>query len=258
MSFVLLAIVIPVCSAALLVAGVAEGYAEAYAFILADAVFLGYYVYLRHRTPAFSLLPLLGERPVPLALGSLLLALAAYLLIVAGVGVTHGAPHIDPGFRWTRITALVFIILAAAFEEVVARSYLFVLLRKRFGVGTTVLLTALVFTMLHYPYVFTNPLEFVAKSAFSLCMSALVIRFNSLLPAIIAHSVFNYFVGLKRLGLAAPLDHPGVVVYENLGVSNVYLGFEIAVCSLIALLLWLSVSFAQRKHSSFLAGRSRA
>lgn len=249
LSFLVALFTVLLSSMVLTLVGLSHGYTYVYAGMCGDAAFLAYYVYMRKQHQQLALFPLLGDRPIPVAVLSLLLAITGYLVIVAGIGATHGAAHLGPDLGWSRVVVICFVVLAAATEEVICRSYLFVLLRRYMGLGPTMLLTALVFTLLHFPYVFQNPLEFFADFALSLCLSTLTVRFGSLLPATIVHAVLNSGATLVRLGVEAPLNQRALIEYENGDASNNFLAFELAITLMVALFFWRQIAGRERGKS---------
>jgi len=202
---------------------------DAYAAIAGYAVFIATYGVVRRRRLQADLLPLLGARPWTMAVRSLAGAALAYLLIVAMIGLAHGAPHLDRGFDPGNLVALVFILLAAATEEVLCRGYLFAMARQRFGAGTAIVVAALVFALLHGRAALAGWDSFTAFFTFGTALTMLALRFGSLLPGIVAHGVFNYCTGLRGLRLPPPLDASGIVTYEGGSPEHAYLASQILV-----------------------------
>jgi membrane protease YdiL (CAAX protease family) len=127
---------------------------------------------------------------------SLLPMLVFFSLVYQGVLSVNGYP---PSLQdvalfltkdqhlWIRIyMILLSVILAPAFEECLFRGIALPLLARRFGVGPAILLTSLVFALIHFHLPSFAPLCMVA-AAFSLAY----LYTRSLWVPIVMHSLFN-------------------------------------------------------------------
>ena len=104
----------------------------------------------------------------------------------------------DPA--WVPGSLLVFAIVIC--EEVVWRGWLQLELRELLGPRRAWIACALLYAAVHTPTLFTledatagkNPLLLIAALGCGFCWSFLVARTERLLPGLIAHGVFSYFV----------------------------------------------------------------
>lgn len=95
--------------------------------------------------------------------------------------------------------ALAVTLLAPFGEEFLFRGYLLRVLRARHGTGAALLLTSLLFAVMHL-----NPASFAALLALGLLFGLLRILSGSLLPSIVAHAVQNGTTALVVLFEQAP------------------------------------------------------
>jgi len=152
----------------------------------------------------------------PPACGRRAVVLAALAVIGAGVvldvGLALGGGWLQLDSHWTEwfdadlawgpsaavaVTLIATVVLAPIFEEIIFRGVLYGSLRARFGVATSVIVSALIFAAAHgYG---------VAGFASVFCSGALWAwsyeRTRSLLPAIAAHMANNAAVGFTLLWL---------------------------------------------------------
>lgn len=82
------------------------------------------------------------------------------------------------------LNVFVGCLLAPLFEEIFMRGYFYRSLNKRFSVLASALITAAVFGMLH-------PINFLGTFIFSLVLTSLYLRVNSLIPGMLIHSLWN-------------------------------------------------------------------
>ncbi len=142
----------------------------------------------------------IGRQAVALwALHSLAWPLMAALCGMAGI-IDPPLSNADERMMWSGgvgrgIAMLDSTLGAGFFEEVAYRGVLFLTLRRwcRFSVAAAV--SALFFATMHY-YPVTG---FLTVAVFGFFQAWSVERSQSLLPAIIAHTVFNLFLGLQSL-----------------------------------------------------------
>lgn len=205
----------------------------AYSDICGDLAAIGVYVLVRWHWPLAELLPIVTRATMKYAVGACTAAPIAYLAVVVAIIAAHGPAHVDPRFDWRHGTAALFILTAAASEEILARSYLFALARRWMSRTGAALVAGFLFASLHAPYSLDDHVEFAELWAFAVALSVIAQRSGNLLPGIVVHALFNYGNGLSRLGLPAPLDHYGVFVYENGSPTRAFL-----ICALI---LWLLI-----------------
>ena len=83
-------------------------------------------------------------------------------------------------------------LLAPIFEEIFMRGYFYRSLNKRFSVLASALITAAVFGMLH-------PINFLGTFIFSLVLTSLYLRVNSLIPGMMIHSLWNATVLINKM-----------------------------------------------------------
>lgn len=199
----------------LLAVGLSDAVANAWSEMFGFAAFVGSYVLLRRRAPGALLVPVAVRPCAATATLAVAGAVLTYLSLVFAVGAVHGRAHLHPAFHWTGAVVPLYILAAAAMEEVLCRGYLLGMARARLGTMWAVLASSLAFSLLHWPAVEDKALELPALFVDGVALSLLALRAGSLLPAIAVHAVFNYGSGLSRLDLGPPLDHSGVFAYEG-------------------------------------------
>lgn len=97
---------------------------------------------------------------------------------------------------------LLALLTLVVMEELVWRGMVQQLLTRRLGERRAVPLTALTYALAHLPTVFTlqvsglgtNPLLLVAAAIAGLCFGFMAQRLGRLVPVILAHAVFSYFL----------------------------------------------------------------
>ncbi len=156
----------------------------------------------------------LGLQPIPGALGRLGLATLAVAaldflgeavlgLVADGLALTsHWTEWFDADLVWEPLpvvaTTLVdYVVLAPVFEELVFRGLLFGTLRRRFGLGTSALLSAGLFALAHgYGWV-----GFASVLWSGVVWALAYEKTGSLLPGMAAHAINNLFVCLSVIGM---------------------------------------------------------
>lgn len=155
----------------------------------------------------------------------------AGLEVAAGVaagavvaGVVLGIVALAGGVRWVpdgavfsagawlgeSVRALAFLAIPAAAEEVLLRGYLLVVSAVVLGPGAALVLTSVVFGLLHGANPGAGPMAVAGVTAAGLFLGALVLRTGSLWPAIGAHLGWNW-------ALAGPAD----VAVSGLDIADV-------------------------------------
>lgn len=114
-----------------------------------------------------------------------------------------------------------FVIITPFREELLYRTAMMLSLHKKYSVLTSVIIIALIFSVFHLRY-------FVFAIGYSLVMSALVLKYRNILPAVVAHATYNltiYFL------------YPTTTVighYSNLGLVEIL----IVISLLINIYFW--------------------
>lgn len=87
------------------------------------------------------------------------------------------------------VTFAVSVVIAPVVEEVTFRGMLFPALKKRFGLAGGVLLSSLVFTLVHL-----NPAQMMSVLPLGIYLAIMRHRTNSIYPGIILHALWNFAV----------------------------------------------------------------
>jgi len=103
-----------------------------------------------------------------------------------------------------------FVIIAPIREELLYRSAMSVLFNKRYTIVMTSIFVAIVFAIFHLRY-------FVFMMGYSLVMSAMVLKYRNILPAVIAHGIYNGIIFFLYPSKAI-ISH-----YSNLGLFEISL-----------------------------------
>jgi len=172
----------------------------------------------RHlRLPApESFLLSIGLPLVAVFLGSM-----AYYPVALGRSALRSPGVSDPAsfsgyFALPAIASISSLLLPAFFEEAIFRGLLQPRFVRRFGVARGIFLVSLVWAAWHFAGDFTQRTDLGALEQFSirlpLCVSMgmvlgwLTLRTGSILPAILAHAIFNAFVELSSRGFGLVRD----------------------------------------------------
>lgn len=78
-------------------------------------------------------------------------------------------------------------VVSPVYEEIFYRGFIYRWLRTRAGIGLSIIVSALIFTLAHYPTVNAMPVNFICGVVFAWTYE----RTGSVLPAMIIHGVFN-------------------------------------------------------------------
>lgn len=155
-----------------------------------------------------------------LGLGSGLLrpTLLAALLGLCGVGAgvvvgggRPGAPLQTPllSVAALLVEVLVFLLIAAALEEVVFRGFLLRLWQRSCGAGWALVLTSSAFALVHTGNPASAPLALLNTFLAGLVLATLALRSSSLWPPLLLHFVWNAaqgpLLGLPVSGQPAPV-----------------------------------------------------
>lgn len=235
----------------LLSMGVSEDDWFGFMMIAFSLMFVGGYLkFSRKCTTHVRPIPLVGSRGCIILFLSLAISIFLFMFLVACVSIFHGEMSIAKNLKWTNFSPLIFIVSAAAMEEVFCRGYLFEFFRVRCGAEIAALIASVLFALAHYPYSL-HLVDFLAYFSFAMCLTMVAIKFNSLLPGIVYHSVSNYGVGLTRLDLGGIFSHPGIFRFENGDPSNAYMLSEIATFSTIAVIFYTYENFGKIRNTFY-------
>lgn len=162
---------------------------------------------------AAAVMFIVGERKSPMAMGftgKLFLPDMVTGIVFGGfiflVGLTvaffNGWVRIDPQMAAFSMAALgssaVFIILAAAFEEVMMRGYVLQMLMAKYSTATAIVVSSLIFVGLHAPNLIKDPIGVMgAINIFvaSILMSVAYLRTGALWLPIGVHAGWNFMQG---------------------------------------------------------------
>ncbi len=182
----------------------------------------------------------------PVSRGAWLWSLAAGLASVAALAglwtvfgsLVRTAPNLLPDARgiplWTALPMLLVSITAAPLtEELAFRGYAMGLLRRHFGVVSTLVISSLMFAAAHLTQGL-YPTKLVVYFLFGLGLAVIVWRTRSLLPAMVVHA----FGDLIFFTLVWPYDAGRRLVTEGGADAGFYAALALAVvCST----LWVVV-----------------
>ena len=142
---------------------------------------------------------------------------AAWIIALQRVG--HVAWRVaPPGGALAAAGALVFIIFNNLAEELVYRSYLFVLLMRTYGTVVAVVTTSVLFTLLHVQAGIPWPNALAGVLTSALVFAALFVRWKSVPLVFAFHAGMNVAqeaLGLRSSGLTlfAPQIQAGIISY---------------------------------------------
>lgn len=143
---------------------------------------------------------------LPVALALLSAGLLVDWIITLGVGTSYGLVHwtewFDTNLVWgtsadVAVTLAAYAIIAPLFEEMIFRGVVFATLRRRFGWGTSAVLSALVFSLVHGYGLLGLLTVFWSGVLWAWAYE----KTGSLWPGIIAHGINNLLVSWTLLAL---------------------------------------------------------
>jgi uncharacterized protein len=109
---------------------------------------------------------------------------------------------------------LVGFLIQGGLEELMVRGYAYRALRERYGVVPANLSTSLVFALLHAANPSASPVAIANTFLAGVVFAALVERTQSLVPAVIAHGVWNFTIACV---LSVPIS--GIEIFHLLDVE---------------------------------------
>ena len=150
-----------------------------------------------------------------LALGALPIAAASLLLLAVGYMVVRETP--DGSWIATAVRLLIILLPAALYEELLMRGYAFATLREWLGPSAAVILTSIVFGLLHAanPGSTYTPLAVVTLAGVYLAVILLATR--SLYAAWLAHAAWNFVqAGVLHVPVSGlPMARPDYELIET-------------------------------------------
>jgi membrane protease YdiL (CAAX protease family) len=194
--------------------------------------------------------PLLRLRQAAIGLAAGALTVAAWIAALRWITPLswRAAPAIHP---WAAVASAVFIVFNNLAEELVYRSYLFLLLMRSFGITVAVLFTSALFTLLHIQagVPWPNALATVFTSA--LLYAALFARWRSLPLVLSFHvgmNVMQELLGLRSSGLTVLLPQYGAK--PSVAQSSAVLVMAAAINLAVVTAVWFSGRRIARENSS--------
>ncbi|WP_142829728.1 CPBP family intramembrane glutamic endopeptidase [Planococcus soli] len=141
-----------------------------------------------------------GLQPVPLKEWKLV-AVWTIILIIVSIGLVVGMSFIGVGTEnskteslQSQMTLLNFaigfvsaVIISPIYEEIFYRGFLYRFFSSRYGVLSGMLISSLIFTVVHIPTFNTLPVNFVSGLIFSWVYQ----KTGSIIPSILIHGIFN-------------------------------------------------------------------
>ena len=136
--------------------------------------------------------------------GAAALGAVVFGVILAGARPVAGFEAVDPS-PWLRL--MVFLIVAAALEEVVFRGFLLRLWKRTAGSGVSLAVTSVTFALLHSGNPSAAPMALLNTVLAGIALGLLALRSGSLWPPLSLHFMWNAaqgpLLGLPVSGLLA-------------------------------------------------------
>lgn len=150
-----------------------------------------------------------------LALGAIPIAVASLLLLAVGYMVVRETP--DGSWIATAVRLLIILLPAALYEELLMRGYAFATLREWLGPSAAVILTSIVFGLLHAanPGSTHTPLAVVTLAG--VYLAAVLLATKSLYAAWLAHAAWNFVqAGVLHVPVSGlPMARPDYELIET-------------------------------------------
>ena len=127
-------------------------------------------------------------------LGALAWLLYALSQSVRAIDPTDFLGWAEPGVAELVYDYLGAVVFAPVVEEILCRGFLFLGLRKRLGTAPALLLSSLLFALLHVQY---DLFGLLSVFLFGVICALLAWRTNSILPGIILHAIYNLLLTIS-------------------------------------------------------------
>ena len=146
---------------------------------------------------SISIAEYLGFKPITKKTILILLAVSiGYIIVLSGLGSVLGEPsssefmvEVYNTSVWPALFWIAIVIFAPAFEEICFRGFLFTgLVKSRIGLGGTIVLTALIWALLHIQY---GVFEITAIFAMGIILGIVRFKTKSLWSPLLMHAFFN-------------------------------------------------------------------
>ena len=127
----------------------------------------------------------------------LIIVSAAVLMIMEKMGISFENSKTETVQNNKSIYAFCIVVIGAAvispiYEEILYRGAFYTFFRERYGIWGGVLISSIIFTVVHIPTYNTLPVNFLSGVAFAWLYE----KTNSILSAMIAHALFNFIAVL--------------------------------------------------------------
>ncbi|MGE6503860.1 CPBP family intramembrane glutamic endopeptidase [Bacillus wiedmannii] len=132
-----------------------------------------------------------------IALITLIVVSVAVLMIMEKMGISFENSKTETVQNNKSIYSFCIAVIGAAvispiYEEILYRSVFYTFFRDRYGIWDGVLISSIIFTVVHIPTYNTLPVNFLSGVVFAWLYE----KTNSILSAIIAHALFNFIAVL--------------------------------------------------------------
>ncbi|PGO23608.1 CPBP family intramembrane metalloprotease [Bacillus cereus] len=127
----------------------------------------------------------------------LIIVSVAVLMIMEKMGISFENSKTETVQNNKSIYAFCIAVIGAAvispiYEEILYRGAFYTFFRERYGIWGSVLISSIIFTVVHIPTYNTLPVNFLSGVAFAWLYE----KTNSILSAMIAHALFNFIAVL--------------------------------------------------------------
>ena len=140
------------------------------------------------------------------ALGLLPILVSAALLVV--IGWLTFVPAADESWLFAALSVTVFLLVAAFGEELLARGYPFAVMRESVGPIPAIIVTSLVFGILHARNPGANVQSIAAVTLAGVFLSVLLLATGSLYAAALGHAAWNWLMAVPLHAPVSGLDLP--------------------------------------------------
>jgi uncharacterized protein len=141
------------------------------------------------------------------------------------------------------------LLLNAAMQEMLVHGYLFALLQKNYSKPIALVVSSIFFLLLHPGAIASGIVAAFNVFGAGLIFGLIIIRFNSLLAAIIGHTIWNYF-GAVWLGLIPLSNYPTMKLMTVTGSPLIIgdkNGMETSITVTVTILLVLAMLIFGKK-----------
>jgi uncharacterized protein len=140
------------------------------------------------------------------------------------------------------------VFLAPIVEEIVFRGIILNRLRVRWGTGTAIIVSSVLFGILHFR------MAIVGAVVFGVCMSLVYLRTRKILITITIHFINNFFASILMFLPMGEVDSTAVLTLQDARTLGFVMGIPFTILSTILLILYVKKNWPRKGAEGTAAG----